>query len=530
MKAGLSLRKLSHNESGVSLPELLIGIGISAVVSLGAYQLIENSGKLTKKVVNETELSDSRQIITKILNNRDLCTLNFEGRKTGDQLQRLILAKDSNKVLSVLEVNKKLNLTAATPGLNNEKYYLKDMRIINFSQISKPITEEINSTPTSLTQGILQLEVTFARDNSKDSGSIVTATFSEVYNTNAMIRTNDGKIYSCSSGIHSVEDQFCETSLRGKNQSDVCHSIKIAPKVEEGPSVTLLKPNAPEKFSLTSKDGMLIGDYDQPIVNLGAHSRNYLEKFHFFAEKIKYKPDGSIDKVLERHEAYFIVTYTKSPTGSKVAPAPYNFRYNYNVYQKSVVIKDNISTWTPAASSNNVLLNWDYTDSAIWKPALDFGKSWFVSIQSSANPMVHGQIPSHNSALQILNSQEGSIYAVNVTANQVNTEGGQYFAYDYKYASDRRLKSNIHTVVNTDDISKIHSYRYSFRSDPKTKHFGFMADEVTEIYPEAVSTGNDGYEKVDYLSLLSPIIQNLKKQNHDLNQIRKDIEELRRNP
>lgn len=63
--------------------------------------------------------------------------------------------------------------------------------------------------------------------------------------------------------------------------------------------------------------------------------------------------------------------------------------------------------------------------------------------------------------------------------------------------SDRRLKKNIQRIGTADNGLPI--YAYSYINDPHdTTHIGFMADEVKDIYPEAVTTDLMGYMMVDY--------------------------------
>jgi hypothetical protein len=61
-------------------------------------------------------------------------------------------------------------------------------------------------------------------------------------------------------------------------------------------------------------------------------------------------------------------------------------------------------------------------------------------------------------------------------------------------ASDRRLKTDIKKVGKTDSGLSVYTYKY--KGDDKT-HMGVMAQEVEEVFPEAV-TEVDGYKAVHY--------------------------------
>jgi len=60
--------------------------------------------------------------------------------------------------------------------------------------------------------------------------------------------------------------------------------------------------------------------------------------------------------------------------------------------------------------------------------------------------------------------------------------------------SDVRLKTNIRRIGTADNGLPIYSYRYIWGGPT---HIGHMADEVEELYPDAVSTV-EGYKTVDY--------------------------------
>lgn len=61
--------------------------------------------------------------------------------------------------------------------------------------------------------------------------------------------------------------------------------------------------------------------------------------------------------------------------------------------------------------------------------------------------------------------------------------------------SDRRLKTDIKQVGTADNGLAIYSYRYTFGGPSQ---IGFMADEVEQVFPDAVSVDPYGYKVVDY--------------------------------
>jgi hypothetical protein len=65
--------------------------------------------------------------------------------------------------------------------------------------------------------------------------------------------------------------------------------------------------------------------------------------------------------------------------------------------------------------------------------------------------------------------------------------------------SDRRLKQDIARVGTY--ANGLPQYEFAYRADPTVRYRGVMADEVEKFMPEAVVTGPDGYQRVNYALL-----------------------------
>ena len=66
--------------------------------------------------------------------------------------------------------------------------------------------------------------------------------------------------------------------------------------------------------------------------------------------------------------------------------------------------------------------------------------------------------------------------------------------------SDRRLKQDIE-LVGRDERTGLNLYEYAYRTKPTLRWRGVMADEVMQVMPEAVHTGDRGFMSVDYGAL-----------------------------
>ena len=65
-----------------------------------------------------------------------------------------------------------------------------------------------------------------------------------------------------------------------------------------------------------------------------------------------------------------------------------------------------------------------------------------------------------------------------------------------KPPSDRRLKQDIERVGTY--FNGLPQYEFAYRDQPEKRYRGVMADEVEQVYPEAVITAEDGFKRVDY--------------------------------
>jgi hypothetical protein len=67
--------------------------------------------------------------------------------------------------------------------------------------------------------------------------------------------------------------------------------------------------------------------------------------------------------------------------------------------------------------------------------------------------------------------------------------------------SDARLKQNIETLSESQGVDNIRAVQYNNKSD-NTRHFGVLAHELAEIYPELVHSDEYNMQSVSYIELL----------------------------
>lgn len=106
--------------------------------------------------------------------------------------------------------------------------------------------------------------------------------------------------------------------------------------------------------------------------------------------------------------------------------------------------------------------------------------------------------------------------------NTGSAYGGPWLDY-----SDERLKTNIRPISNPRTKAlALRGVAFDWKESGEPS-IGFIAQEVEKVLPELVSADPRGFKAVDYSKLTSLLIEALKAQDAELDQRRKDVDELR---
>jgi hypothetical protein len=132
-------------------------------------------------------------------------------------------------------------------------------------------------------------------------------------------------------------------------------------------------------------------------------------------------------------------------------------------------------------------------------------------------------------------TQSGSSYSTkflihpsgNVSINTTSDNGYKLYVAGTIYAtgnitanSDLTLKKNLELITNpTDKLMQLNGYSYQWKSDD-SHQYGVIAQEVEKILPYAVSTGNDGIKGVSYNQIIPVLIEAVKEQKKELEELR----------
>ena len=89
--------------------------------------------------------------------------------------------------------------------------------------------------------------------------------------------------------------------------------------------------------------------------------------------------------------------------------------------------------------------------------------------------------------------------------------------------SDVTFKENIHSLsLETNNLfNSLRPVEFNFKSDiNKKKHYGFIAQEVENIYPNLVNN-NLGYKSINYIELIPILFNKINMMQNEINELNK---------
>lgn len=108
-------------------------------------------------------------------------------------------------------------------------------------------------------------------------------------------------------------------------------------------------------------------------------------------------------------------------------------------------------------------------------------------------------------------------------------------ALAYFATSDQRFKREIKPISNASEIlSKLEGKTYFWRTEEykdkgfsTLRQYGFIAQELEKVVPEAVATDENGYKSVNYDMIIPILVQNAKEQSDEIKDLKKQLDELK---
>lgn len=101
----------------------------------------------------------------------------------------------------------------------------------------------------------------------------------------------------------------------------------------------------------------------------------------------------------------------------------------------------------------------------------------------------------------------------------------------YGQLSDARYKTNVQTFADVlDRIRRLRGVTFNWKPDLNNpeRQIGFIAQEVEAVFPELVSTNEEGYKTVSYANAVPVLVEAVKEQQTQIERQQKQIDELKR--
>jgi hypothetical protein len=104
---------------------------------------------------------------------------------------------------------------------------------------------------------------------------------------------------------------------------------------------------------------------------------------------------------------------------------------------------------------------------------------------------------------------------------------GTVTATDFNTTSDSRLKDDIlpmNSKVSLNNVLALQGVSYTMNG---VKSIGLIAQDVEKVIPEAVVTREDGYKGVNYGNLVAELVEGMKEQQCQINEMKLEIKSLK---
>jgi len=122
-------------------------------------------------------------------------------------------------------------------------------------------------------------------------------------------------------------------------------------------------------------------------------------------------------------------------------------------------------------------------------------------------------------------STSGSFTAATISSTKLffNPSSGTLNATVFNSVSDERRKKNIRTLDSAlDKTLSLRGVSYTFK-DTEVDSIGLIAQELEEVIPEVVSTGDDDLKSVSYGNLVGLLIEAIKEQQEQIDELKNKL-------
>ena len=199
---------------------------------------------------------------------------------------------------------------------------------------------------------------------------------------------------------------------------------------------------------------------------------------------------------------------------------------NYGIYINDVVEGTMTNAYAFWTNEGDVVLDGDGDGVAGGTNAgsdLFFGEGqdaaiWYDGTDLNVNPQIAGSGSTNFTA--------GDVGIGNSAPSEKLEVTGNVKATGFIQTSDRRLKDNIETIVDPRLLLGLRGVTFDWKDDDRAD-YGFIAQEVEEIYPELVSTDpNSGEKAVNYANITPILLELVKDQQQQIDTLTERLNAL----
>ena len=183
-----------------------------------------------------------------------------------------------------------------------------------------------------------------------------------------------------------------------------------------------------------------------------------------------------------------------------------------------------------SSGANNRIATFSSADALLGETYLTWDGSTLAVGNTNATVGVQGHIKSYGANKVISGSatSTGSFGYV-YSAGPIRAED-DVIAY---HSSDERLKSNIITIENPiDKVKQLKGVEYEWNGlqsnyPSGSKDSGIIAQDVQKVLPQLVKEKKDGYLGVRHDRLVGLLVESIKEQQEQIDELKKEVEELK---
>jgi len=112
---------------------------------------------------------------------------------------------------------------------------------------------------------------------------------------------------------------------------------------------------------------------------------------------------------------------------------------------------------------------------------------------------------------------------------QMDMSGNLTMAGDITAFSDKKLKENINTIKNAlEKVKALRGVTYTRKDqEDKSEKIGVIAQEIQEVLPQVVHEQEDGMLGVSYGNIVAVLIEAIKEQQHQIDELKEEIDILK---